>query len=213
MDIRVPFATVVQHYAESDETLWARLVSFVLSPPIVWAVGVFPIAVNVSDTARHGVVYASIFTAIVCVMPMAFVAYMVKIGKIGDLHMRESHERYIPYSLSIIGAMITGLMFIQLRAPAVLLILIVVTVVQLFFMLVGTFIDHISFHAMAITSVTSAVAIIFSVSLSMYFVPVILLVVLARLVLLRHTPLQLVAGSLIGILTPFLVIFLMNLVF
>lgn len=213
MDIRVPLTPVVQHQTKSDETLWARIVSFIISPPIVWAVWVFPIAVSVSTSTRQAFLYASIFTMIVCVMPMLFVAYMVKIGKIGDLHMRESQERYIPYSLSIIGAMVTGLIFIQLHAHPILLIMAVVTTVQLLFMLVGTFFIHISAHAMAITSVTSATAIIFSVGLSMIFVPVILVVVLARLVLLRHTPAQIVAGSLVGVLTPFLVIFLMNLVF
>lgn len=212
MDARVPIQPMVQHYPKPDETLWARVVSFVISPPIVWAVWIYPIAFNVIVNQTEAILNATIFTFLVCIMPMLFVFYGVKKGKIGDIHMRESHERYIPYSLSIIGGLGTGLLLILLQAPAVLLILTLITCVQLTIMLVTTFFHHISAHAMAITSVTSATAIIFDIQSSLIFIPVILLVILARLVLKRHTYAQVMAGTLVGTLTPFAVILFLSLI-
>ena len=206
MDIRVPIPSIVQHYTQSDETLWARIVSSVFNPPLVWAVMIYPIALAVSPSETDGFVNATIFATFVCWIPSLFVVLMVKLGKIGDLHMRESHERYIPYAISIVGGMIAGLVLNHLQAHPILLILTLVTVVQLSLMLTGTFFDHISTHAMAIASVTSATALVFGLRTGFAFIPLVLLVVLARLVLNRHTPFQIMVGTLIGGLTPFLVI-------
>lgn len=206
MDIRVPIPSIVQHYTQSDETLWARIVSLVFNPPLVWAVMIYPIALAVSSTQNDAFVHATIFATFVCWIPSLFVLLMVKIGKIGDVHMRESHERYVPYAISIVGGTIAGLILNHLRAHPIMLILTLVTIVQLTLMLVGTFFDHISTHAMAVASVTSATALVFGLKIGFAFLPLVLLVVLARLVLDRHTPLQIMVGTLIGGLTPFLVI-------
>jgi membrane-associated phospholipid phosphatase len=211
MDIRVPVPSIIQHYTQSDETLWARIVSLIISPPLVWAVWVYPIALEVQPSRNEALLYATIFATFVCWIPILFVASMVKMGKIGDLHMRESHERYIPYAISIFGGIIAGVILIQLQAHPVLLILTLISSIQLTLMLVGTFFDHISTHAMAITSVTSATALVFGTRISLAFVPLILLVVLARLVLNRHTYTQIMVGILIGGLTPFIVISVLSL--
>jgi len=206
MDIRVPIPSIVQHYTQSDETLWARVVSLVFNPPLVWAVMIYPIALAVSPSQNEALIHATIFATFVCWIPSLFVLLMVKIGKIGDVHMRESHERYVPYVISIVGGIIAGLILNHLRAHPIMLILTLVTIVQLTLMLAGTFFDHISTHAMAIASLTSATALVFGLRTGFAFIPLVLVVILARLVLDRHTPFQIMVGTLIGALTPFLVI-------
>lgn len=206
MDIRVPIPSIIQHYTQSDETLWARIVSLVFNPPLVWGIMIYPIALKVSTVQSQAIIHASIFSTFVCVIPSLFVLLMVKLGKIGDIHMRESHERYVPYAISIVGGIIAGLLLNHLHAHPILLILTLVTCVQLTLMLVGTFFDHISTHAMGISSMTSAASLVYGIQTGMMFIPLILLVVLARLVLKRHTPFQIMVGTLIGGLTPFLVI-------
>ena len=59
---------------------------------------------------------------------------------------------------------------------------------------------------MAMASVIAATTIIFGFQRCLIFIPVLLLVVVARLTLKRHTPLQIVAGALIGTLTPLVVV-------
>ena len=142
----------------------------------------------------------------VCILPILFVACMVKFGKISDLHMRESRDRYIPYLIAIIAGILTEMIFLQSGAHPTLVILVLVSIVELTLMLLGTFFNHISLHAMAMTSMVSATAILFGFSQSLIFIPVLLAVSLARLVLNRHTPVQIMAGILIGALTPFAVI-------
>ena len=77
-----------------------------------------------------------------------------------------------------------------------------VTIVELAIMLIGTLFIHISFHAAGMASVISATALIYGLSAGLAFLPVLLLVALARLVLRRHTPAQIVVGAVIGVLTP-----------
>jgi len=212
MDIRIPVPAMIRHQLQTKEYFWAHLVSNIISPPVVWAIWVYPIALTVSPTQGVAILHASIFTFLVCISPMLYVAYMVKVGKISDLHMRESNERYIPYAMSIFAGVITGVILSALGAHRVLLVMTLISVVQLSLMLLGTFFNHISAHAMAITSVTAATALLYSFEASLVFIPVILLVVMARLVLKRHTPVQIMAGTLVGTLTPFGVIWSIGLV-
>lgn len=206
MDIRVPIPAVVRQHIETDDKLWAHIVSLLISPPIVWGIWTFLIALSVTPSRIAALLYASIFTLMVCLLPILFVACMVKLGKIGDLHMRESRERYIPYLIAIIAAIFTEMIFLRFGAHPILVIVTLVSIVELTLMLLGTFFNHISLHAMAMTSMISATAILFGFSQSLIFIPLILVVVLARLVLRRHTPVQIMAGVLIGALTPFAVI-------
>ncbi len=206
MDIRAPIPAIVRQHIETDDKLWAHIVSLLISPPIVWGIWTFLIALSVTPSRIAALFYGSIFTLMVCLLPILFVACMVKLGKIGDLHMRESRERYIPYLIAIIAAMFTEMIFLRFGAHPILVILTLVSIVELTLMLLGTFFNHISLHAMAMTSMISATAILFGFSQSLIFIPLILVVVLARLVLRRHTPVQIMAGVLIGALTPFAVI-------
>ena len=206
MDIRAAVPAALRHHAETNDKLWAHLVSLVISPPVVWGIWAFLIALSATPSRIAALVYAAIFTFMVCILPILFVACMVKLGRIGDLHMRESRERYIPYLIAIIGGILTEIIFLQSGAHPVLLIVTLVSIVELTLMLLGTFFIHISLHAMAMSSIISATAILFGFSQSLMLMPVILAVVLARLVLGRHTPLQIMAGILIGALTPFAVI-------
>ena len=206
MDIRVPMPAMLRHRVPAEEKPWAHLVSLLLSPPVVWAIWVYLIAQYVSQDRLQAFVFASVFAFLVCALPMLFVAAMVRLGKIGDMHMRHSRERYIPYSIAILACLITEFVFLQFGANPILVIVALVSIVELTLMLIGTFFIHISLHAMAMTSVMSATTIMFGFQKSLYIIPLLLLVILARLVLKRHTPLQIMIGTLIGTLTPLAVI-------
>ena len=202
MDIRLPLPAALRHRVESEEYLWAYFTSHLLSPPVVWAVWVFTIA----GTSRAGrladLQFAALFAFAVCAAPILFVSLMVRSGRISDLHMRESRERFIPYSIAIIGALGCYSVFPRFGADPVLLLVTLVTIVELAIMLVGTLFIHISFHAAGMASVITATALIFGLKQGLAFLPVLLLVVLARLVLRRHTGAQIMLGVLIGALTP-----------
>ena len=206
MDIRVPLPALLRDHVAAEDKLWAHLVSLLLSPPLIWSIWALLIALRFSPGWQAALSFALVFAFLVCALPLLFVALMVRLGKIGDLHMRHSRERYIPYSIAILGGLLTESLFLRFGAHPVLLILTLVSIVELSLMLAGTFFSHISFHAMGMASVVSATAIVFGFSQSLLFVPVLLLVILARLALKRHTPLQILIGVLIGVVTPLAVI-------
>ena len=206
MDIRAAMPSALRHHVEADERLWAQVVSLCISPPVVWTIWVVLIALRYSRDTLSALLFASAFALGVCILPILFIAYMVKIGRIGDLLMRRSQERYLPYSVAIVGNVAAGAVFLAFGAHPVLLLVALVCIVELTIMLVVTFFSHISLHAMAMANIIAATAIMFGFSQSLVFLPVLLLVILARLALKRHTPAQLLAGALIGTLTPLAVI-------
>ncbi|MDE2856986.1 MAG: hypothetical protein OXN94_03965 [Chloroflexota bacterium] len=196
----------LRHQVEAGDKLWARFISLFISPPVVWAIWIVLIAQQFSRSPFEATFFASLFALTICILPMAFVAYMVKIGRISDMHMRHSHERYIPYSIAIVGCLLTELVYLHFGANPVLVVVALVTIVELTVMLIGTFFSHISLHAMAMTSIISATTIVYGFNKSLIFIPVLLLVILARLALRRHTAWQIVLGALIGACTPLAVI-------
>ena len=206
MDIRLPLPAALRHRVQGDDKRWAHVVSLLLSPPVVWAVWVYATSLLRSSNRSSALGFASLFVLSICVAPMLFVAYKVRNGKISDMHMRESNERYIPYSIAIVAGIATGIVYLHYDAGPVLLMVVLVSIVELTIMLVATFYMKVSLHAMAMSSIISATALLFGFAPALLFMPVLLLVVLARLVLRRHTMLQVMVGVLIGVLTPFLVV-------
>lgn len=206
MHIRLPLPAALRHRVESEEYAWAFFASLLLSPPVVWALWIFAIAWTYSGARRQNLLFASLFAFAVCAAPILFVSLMVRNGRIGDLHMRESRERFIPYSIAIVGGVICILTFSQFGAEPVFYLVTLVTIVELALMLIGTIFIHISFHAAGMASVISATTLMFGLDKGLVFLPLLLLVVLARLVLRRHTPAQIIVGALIGLLTPLAVI-------
>lgn len=192
---------------------WARVVSDVLSPPVVWAAMALLVAFAYSDNAGSALYWAAIYSVFVCLLPILYIAAMVRMGKIGDIHMKEREERYKPLLVSI-GC--TGLAWWLLRilgAPPVFPLLSMIGFIQICIVALITISWQISMHSMAITGAVIAIGILFSVSTALMLVPSIFLVGAARLNLKRHTPWQVAAGVLVGALVPVLMFMLLPTVF
>ena len=206
MDIRLPLPAALRHRVQAEEKLWAYVVSLIFSPPLVWAVWVYAVVLAGNANRADDLLFASLFVLSICVAPMLFVAYKVRGGKISDMHMRISRERYIPYSIAIIAGLFSELIMLRFSAQPILRLVTLVSIVELTIILVATFFIHASLHAMAMSSIISATTLMFGFGQSLLFVPLLMLVVLARLVLKRHTALQILVGVLIGVLTPLAVV-------
>ena len=201
MDIRLPLPAALRHRLQTDDPLWAHAVSLILSPPLTWAIWVYSVTLPGNSSAA-GFLFASLFVLSICIAPMLFVAYKVRSGKISDMHMPLSRERYIPYSIAILAGFASLLIMFNFDADPTLQVVTLVSIVELTIILAGTFFVHISLHAMAMASIISATAVIFGLGQSLLFIPLLMLVILARLVLKRHTAIQILIGALIGVLTP-----------
>ena len=185
---------------------WARVVSDILSPPVVWAALAFPIAWRDSASFWQGALWAVGYVALVCLVPILYIAIMVRRGTITDMHMKVRRQRLIPLFISMVC---TGLAFVFLSlmdAPPVLPLFALISFIQLGVMLLITLMWQISMHAISISGATVATGAVFGATTGFLTLPLILLVAAARLKLRRHTPMQVLAGTAVGIVIPVLLL-------
>lgn len=183
---------------------WARVVSDIVSPPIVWAVIVLPVAIQYAP--EQALFWAVLYSIPICLLPIIYIALMVWQGKIGDIHMKERRERYRPLLVSIVCTGFALWLLRLLNAPNIFPLLALISLVQISVIALITLAWQISMHAMSISSAMVAVGIIFSLSVAILLLPLVVLVGTARLRLQRHTPAQVIAGILVGALVPLLVL-------
>ena len=190
----------VSHYPLS----WARVVSDLLSPPVVWAALVFPVTFSQADSTTQAITWALVYVALVCVLPIAYIAYMVKCGKITDIHMRLRHQRLRPLIVSVGCTAIAWWTLRLLGAPSVVQQFGLFSVIQIGIMMLITLVWQISIHAISISGATIATGIIFGLIPALLTLPLVVLVGAARLKLKRHTLSQVIAGTIIGAVIPIL---------
>lgn len=187
-------------------TSWARLVSDILSPPVIWVALSLTVATVYTPDSGQAIQWAAIYSLLICIVPMLFVGFMVWRGKIGDIHMKERRERIAPLLLTTGGALFACLLLWELKAPPALPLLAFISLVQIIIMTLITLAWQISMHAMGITGAAMAIGMMLNLALALLCVPLIVLVGAARLHLQRHTPAQILAGTLVGALVPIFVV-------
>lgn len=181
------------------EISWERVVSDVFSPPVVWATLAFPIAFRDATSSGEGLLWAFTYIATVCLIPLVFIAIQVKRGAITDLHLEVREQRIAPFLVTMIGS---GLAFGILRLIATTSVMpafALFSFVQLGVMLGITMMWQISIHAICIAGATVTCGLLFGWTVGLIIAPLILIVGLARIKLHRHTPAQVIVGTLIGI--------------
>lgn len=183
---------------------WARLVSNVLSPPVVWAGLAFPIAFRDAPSEEQALLWATIYIMLVCLLPAVYIGLMVWRGSITDLHMEKREQRLRPFLVSIICTTIAWWTLRFMGAPPVLPFFALFSLVQIVVMALITLGWQISMHTMSITGATMATVVLFGLVPALLTIPLIVLVSAARLNLKRHTPAQILAGTLVGALVPVL---------
>ncbi len=185
---------------------WARAISNLFSPPMVWAVLVFPMAFRNAESPARALLWALTYGILVCLMPLLYVVWMVRRGKIGDIHMKERRERFLPFLVSMACTTVAWQVLRLMGAPPMLPMVAVFTLAELAVMATITLVWQISMHAMSIAVAVVATAIVFGPISALIVSPLMPLVGVARLKLERHTLSQVVAGLLVGALIPLILL-------
>jgi membrane-associated phospholipid phosphatase len=181
---------------------WARWVSDVISPPVVWVVVSLVVALAFSDSLTEALYWAGLYSLFVCIVPVMYIFYSVYTGEIGDIHMQYRHERYKPLFITIVANFLAlGLLHVQ-GAPVAMKLLATMSLIEVAIISFITLYWQISMHAMAITGASMALGLLLSITLGLLLIPIIVLVGAARLQLDRHTPMQVFAGAMVGALAP-----------
>jgi hypothetical protein len=185
---------------------WARVVSHVLSPPIVWAALVCVIAFREARSGEEALLWAGAYALFVCLLPGLYILWQVRRGEVSDVHLRRRQER--PRVL-LISALCAGVAWGVLRwldAPPGIPLVAVITLAMLAITMCISLVWQISLHATSISAAIVATGAFFGIVPALVVLPLALLVAAARLSLKRHTPAEIVIGTLVGALIPVLLV-------
>lgn len=173
---------------------WARLISNMFSPPLMIMAGICLIAGVLGPAAWQ---WAVGYLLIALVLPISFVAWQLKRGRLTSLEMHLRSERVQPYFVTL-GCSLAAWLWLRLgMAPALLTVLAGVGVVQVALMLAVTLFWKISAHSASISGLVALALSLFG-SVALPLLVLVPLVGWARVHLRRHSLMQVIAGSLLG---------------
>jgi hypothetical protein len=181
----------------------ARIISNIISPPVMFA-GLGLALAWYELPLWTGLLWAAIYGFWASLMPILFVVYRLRTGKISDLHMNTAQERRLPYLVGVAGALAALGIVILFDGPHLLVCLSVFSVILLGVLgLINDF-WKISIHATSISASALIVALVYGLGYGLLFLPLVILVTWLRLYLRRHTVAQVVTGLALGAVTPLL---------
>lgn len=179
----------------------ARIFSNIVSPPVMFAGLGIAFALH-ERPFWPGMAWATVYGLIVSLAPILVVLYLLRSGRISELHMTNTRERQLPYLAAIAFAGFAYLIITLFQGPFLLRCLAIFNVLELSALaLINTY-WLISLHSTGIMATFVLIGLIFGWSISLLFVlPFVIAVCWVRLYLKRHTPAQVVAGLGLGVLT------------
>ena len=175
----------------------ARIFSNIVSPPIIFAVMGLALAMY-ELPFWDGLLWAAIFGFWVSLLPSLLVGYLLKTGRISDLHMTSIKDRRWPYVSSVIGAIAALITVLLFDGPELIRCLSIFAVIDLAALAVITNFWLISIHATSMAAVTLMSALVFGWWTLLILLPLTLAVSLVRLYLRRHDLAQVAAGLALG---------------
>jgi hypothetical protein len=174
----------------------ARLISIVGSPPAVALLGIALVAELTHDAATW--LWASGYVLLVLPAPLTYVVWKVQRGEISDLDLFVREQRLKPYLITVASSVCALAVIYFGQAPRLLFILAAAIGLMILLLFVVTLWWKISIHcAAAALFVTLAVGLLGSSAVMIVLgLP---LVAWSRVRLHRHTTLQALLGSGLGV--------------
>ncbi len=176
----------------------ARIFSNVVSPPVMFAVVGLAFGLHALPN-WSGFFWAAVYGLLTSLAPILVVLYLLKTGRIAELHMSNTRERNIPYLSAILFAAVAYGLIAGFNGPELLRCLALFNIIELTAL---TIINHfwlISLHSTGAAATAVLVGLVFGWPTSLLLAgPVVLSVCWVRLFLRRHTPAQVVAGLGLG---------------
>jgi membrane-associated phospholipid phosphatase len=194
--------TPLDHQVQNRKGLvrLARIFSNIVSPPVIFAILGLALALQALPMP-DSLIWAVIYGFVISLLPILFVIWLLNTGRIMELHMSDTSERHLPYLVGVAcGALLYGIVVI-FDGPQLLKCL------ALFDMLILSALGIIntrwliSFHASAISAAWVITGLMFGWAASLIVVPFVIAVVIVRLYLKRHSPAQVAAGFLLGVIS------------
>ncbi len=202
------FSSVRQSYnliRNNDEAI-ARWISHLISPHIVGVVLVSLITLNYSDNPLEVLLWLALLMPLIVIPPLSYLFWLVKTGKLEDIYMPTRETRLRPLTVLMVWFFCCVMLMRYWQAAPLVEGLILAVMVLVGVLSLVTLFWKISFHGATITAAATATMMVAG---SYYAWPVVLLVPLvgwSRIRLNRHTPRQVIFGSLVGALIALLLV-------
>jgi membrane-associated phospholipid phosphatase len=178
----------------------ARYLSNIISPPIMFALLGFALAFY-STPFRTAAAWGVLYGVLVSLVPILAVFYLLRTGRIAELHMSQTQERHLPYLIATLCAGAAFLLLTLFNGPELLRCLAAFNVVELIALGLINTRCLISIHATGMTAAWLIAWLVFGWVAAVLLFPILLLVCWVRLFLKRHTLAQVVAGIGLGIIS------------
>lgn len=181
---------------------WAYIVSNVISPPVVFSLLALAMAAYFPANGRFSTLFfALVFIGINIMIPLGFLIWLLRKGRITDIHTPKSTERRLPILVSSVCAVATLFIYLLTEAPPAFVFLGLFAALSNILVGIITFFSHISVHAAVISGTLSIIWLIISPVIALLLTPAAGLVIAARLALKRHHVNQIVTGVLLGMIS------------
>lgn len=176
----------------------ARTFSNVVSPPTMFAVFGLALCLKVLPVGP-AFVWGGAYGLLLSLAPILYVVYLLRTGRIAELHMSNTEERFLPYLAAVVCALIMIVLLVLFDGPELLRCLTIFNAIELSALALITTRYLISMHSAATTAITVLVMAIWGLWWGIVVgLPLIALVAAARLYLRRHTVDQIVSGWILG---------------
>jgi membrane-associated phospholipid phosphatase len=188
----------------NDEAI-ARWISHVISPHIVGVVITSVMALQYSPDPLKALLWLAGLIPLLVLPPLGYLMMLVRRGRLADIYMPERETRLRPLTLMMVWLLVCWALIRYWQAPEVVELCVLMATVMVGVLSLVTLFWKISFHGATITAAATATVLVAGSSAW----PVMLLVPLvgwARIRLERHTPRQVIFGSLLGALIALLLV-------
>ncbi|UKA54285.1 phosphatase PAP2 family protein [Arthrobacter sp. FW305-BF8] len=174
----------------------ARVITEALQPPITVA-----LLLLLSPALEPGfpgtVWFGAVAVLFVCVLPLAAVVLLVRLGKVTDHHVSNREQRAPVLAMTVVSLLAGLAVLLAINAPYSVIVVVLAIVGGVVVLAVISLFWKISGHAGAI-ALTTVIAVLI---LGAPWLPLLLLIPAvgwSRVVLRAHTVAQVVAGALVG---------------
>ncbi len=185
-----------------DEAV-ARWISHLISPHIVGVILTSIISIQFSDKPLEVLLWLALIIPLLVIPPFVYLLWLVRKGKLEDIYMPNRERRVQPLTVLMFWLLLCLGLIRYWAAPPIVEAFVMIAIVLFSILSLVTLFWKISFHGATISAAATATVMV----AGYYAWPVMLLVPLvgwSRIRLERHTPRQVIYGSLVGALTALL---------
>lgn len=175
----------------------ARLLSDILSPPAAFAAAGLVMS-WLDRPGLAGLAWGALYGFLASLLPVLFVVYSYRTGRVSDMHMSDPQERQAPYLIGLVGAGVAWLLVRQFAGAPLLQGLVLCHIAVMIGLTAWNYLQLISAHIASLAAIALYAGIGIGPVAGLLLAPVVVLMIYVRFYLKRHTRGELVLGLFTG---------------